>query len=173
MIRQSWNGNPFVNQKCSSTDKGTPNLTIKKSFFTFLMGLRLFKSFFTFLNNTCPPHIRFNAGIYTYSPSPLGILSEYLYLTKSIFRPISGHWIITFYSSLKSLEQQEADCTILAKKFSMEFCTDVFTENLHIFSFLWIQIYFLKILYIRIRLLRMHNLLNFFDYFLLNNLILQ
>ena len=49
---------------------------------------------------------------------------------------------------LKSLEQKETDCTSFAKKFCIDFSTGAFKENLHIFSFPWIQIKFLKILQI-------------------------
>ena len=57
------------------------------------------------------------------------------YSTKSIFRPTFGHRISIFYSSSVSFEQKEANCTIFAKKFCIDFCTDDFKENLHIFSF--------------------------------------
>jgi len=65
-----------------------------------------------------------------YCPNPL----FYLYPTKSIFRPTFGHWISTFYSSMKSLEQKKADCTIITKNFSTDFCKDAFKEMLNICS---------------------------------------
>ena len=36
-------------------------------------------------------------------------LNALFYPTKSIFRPTSGHWIFTFYSSLESFEQKKTD----------------------------------------------------------------
>ena len=57
-------------------------------------------------------------GFYTYCLSPQAYCLNAIfciYPTKSILRPTSGHRISTFYSSLESLEQEEADCTIFAK----------------------------------------------------------
>ena len=45
----------------------------------------------------------------------------YLYQTKSIFRPASGHWILTLHGYFVSFEQKEADCTIFVKKFVRHF----------------------------------------------------
>ena len=96
--------------------------------------------FLTFLTNT-------------YAPSTLDIITAAWVLrhtelqSKSIFRLTSGHWILKFYSSLESLKQKEVDCTIFAKKFCIDFCTDAFEENLQISSFPWIQIYFSKVLH--------------------------
>ena len=59
----------------------------------------------------------------------------YLYQTKSIFRPTLDHWISTFYSSLKSLNQKKADCTILNKKFCIDFCTDALKEKMNFLVF--------------------------------------
>ena len=77
-------------------------------------------NFLTLLFNTCPS-ISAQSGV---------------------FKPIS-----TFYTSLESLKKK-ADCTIFAKKLCIDFCTNAFKENFHIFSFPWIQICFLKILQI-------------------------
>ena len=84
-------------------------------------------------------HFRLKSGLLYLLPLSSGIpcLSAifYLYQTKSLFRPTFGYWITTFYSSLESLEQKKADCTIFAMKFCINFCTNVFKRNFHIFSF--------------------------------------
>ena len=66
------------------------------------------------------------------------ILPECLILqffpTKSIFRPSSGHWILTFYSSSESFKQKEADCTIFAKKFYLVFIAQMHLNRICTFS---------------------------------------
>ena len=84
-------------------------------------------NFLTFLNNTCSSHEAqsgaFIPTAWVLSHTALNALF-YLYPTKSIFRPTSGHWILTFYSSLEDFEQMEADCTIFANKL----CTVFFAQ---------------------------------------------
>ena len=63
----------------------------------------------------------------------------YLSSTKSIFRPTFRHWISTFYRSLESLEQKEADYTTFAKKFCIVFFLHRCQEYLHIFRFPWME----------------------------------
>ena len=53
--------------------------------------------------------------------------------------------ILIFYIFLESLEQKEADCTIFAKKFCIDFRTDAFKEIVHILEI------FLHILICRVK----------------------
>ena len=79
------------------------------------IGLRLFK-FFDFLLWAAQSKV-FCAYCLSPHANYLNALF-WLYLTKSIFRPIFGHWI---YSFLESLEWKEADCTIFEKNFASIF----------------------------------------------------
>ena len=86
-------------------------------------------NFLAFLTNTCH-------SLKAYCLNAL----FYPFQNKSIFIPTSSHLISKLYSSLESLQQKQADCTIFAKKFCTDFCTDACKGNLHIFSFSWIHI---------------------------------
>ena len=135
-------------------------------------------TFLAFLTNTCPSIKDTRWAIFCLSPS--GILPKCLYQTKSISRPTYSHWILTFYSSMESLLQRQADCTICAKKFCIDFgqmplngiCTFSFflefTDRVKknfkcfcTFEFAWSRA-FQKC---KIR----WNLRNFFAHYLLNN----
>ena len=85
---------------------------------------------FDFSNLHMPLTLGSKRGFYTkFLDSQAYCLNALFYLnsTKSIFRPTSGYWIYTFYSSLERLEERIADCTIFASIFD-------------IFSYPWIQI---------------------------------
>ena len=58
----------------------------------------------------------------------------YLCQTKSIFRPTSSHWILTFYSSLESQLQKQEDCKFLQSNFAQ-------ILNRRLRSFSWIHFF--------------------------------
>ena len=126
----------------------------------------------TFLNITCP---LLEARLLKQLHESFGILPNclfYLYYTKSIFRPTSGHLISTFSGSY-SLEQKVADFKNFAKKlcdaFQFSLNTNLVLANSEIFAYLnspW-QGLFKNVLFIIFRALLA------FTNILLNNLILQ
>ena len=80
-------------------------------------------NFLTFLTITCP---LLKSKSWVFIPAALSRQACMLFQTKFKFRPTSSHWISTFYRSSESLQHKEADCSISAKKFCVDFCTDAF-----------------------------------------------
>ena len=90
-----------------------------------------------------PLTLGWKQGFYTYCLSLQAYWMRaiwYLYQTIFIYRATTFHWISfsTFYNSLESLKQKQGDCTISAKKFCVDFCTQTLKKILQIFLNIWI-----------------------------------
>ena len=70
------------------------------------IGVRLYTFFYFSSYHTMPLTLGSKRGFCKYCPGPQAYcLNAVFNQTKSLFRPTSSQWILTFYRSLKRLEQ--------------------------------------------------------------------